>query len=264
MSTKRKYGKPGEKYNSLVVLGEAAKRGEKRYVKCLCDCGGETIVRLTHIRSGQIKTCGCGRSHRKTHGMSRSPEFKSWLHMKERCHKEDNPQYHNYGGRGVEVCSEWRDDFQAFYDHIGPKPSPELTVDRVDNDGNYEPGNVRWASRQQQCRNFRCNTLLTYDGRTQCIVEWAEELGVNRGTLQTRLQRGWSTERALTQPTGKHRRKHYGLTAFGRTQTLPEWEKETGIAFKTILHRIDRLGWSTEEALTIPAVRGSNQQLRKT
>lgn len=194
--------------------------------------------------------------------MHRSPEYRSWSHMKGRCYCESDPGYHNYGGRGIGMHEDWREDFQAFFDYIGPRPGPGFSVDRIDNDGNYEPGNVRWATQKQQSRNFRHNRVLTFEGQTKCLVEWAEEIGVNRRTLQVRLSRGWSVERALTKPPAPKRSRKGGVTWNGKTKSLPEWERETGVPFKTIASRLLK-GWSPEEAITIPAVRGANQTLRK-
>lgn len=261
MPVEKSVGKPGETYNNLTVIDEAQRRSGKRYVRCRCVCGGETVVRLSHLRSGQTKGCGC-RVGSPTHRMTGSAEYRSWIHMKGRCLNPNDRAYPAYGGRGITVCSEWIDSFQSFYDHIGPKPSPNMSVDRVDNSGGYEPGNVRWATHTVQVRNTRQNRLLEHDGRSQSLGAWADELGLNPRTLETRLSRGWSVARSLTQPVATKRPKLGGLTAFGRHMSLPEWSEVSGIQFKTIAARVKN-GWSAEDAVTIPAVRGSNQELRK-
>jgi hypothetical protein len=174
----------------------------------------------------------------------------------------DDPAYEDYGGRGVTMHEGWADDFQAFYDHIGPKPGPGYSVDRIDNEGNYKPGNVRWATQKTQARNSRWNRVLTYKGRSQPLISWAEELGMSDRTLLSRLDRGWSVVKALETPVKKKRSRRGFLEFNGKKMSIPEWGKETGIQFKTICNRLD-LGWSVEEALTIEVKYGSNQTLRK-
>lgn len=204
MPAHRVGGLPGERYGGLVVIEEAPKKGTRRYVRCRCDCGNETVARLSHIRSGQIKACGCQVEARKlTHGMSGTPEYRSWCHMIDRCCNPRCTDYQNWGGRGITICDEWRGNFVFFYEHIGPRPSEAHTVDRIDNERGYEPGNVRWATRKEQARNMRVNTLLELDGKVLPIAAWAETLGINPRTLMTRLVRGWGTERALTQAVKK-------------------------------------------------------------
>lgn len=142
---------------------------------------------------------GARRTHTK-HGMRNSPEYRSWRSMKQRCLDKNDPYFHQYGGRGITICKEWIDSFEAFYAYMGPRPTGQ-TLDRIRSEGNYEPGNVQWSSHTQQQRNRTNNRLLTWRGRTMAMSAWAEELGMSKNTLVTRLNKlGWPLERALSEP----------------------------------------------------------------
>lgn len=123
-----------------------------------------------------------------------------WLGMIGRCEDPKNKAFHLYGGRGIAVCERWRSSFANFLADVGTPPTPQHTIDRIDNDGNYEPDNVRWATMAEQNRNRRSNRLLTFCGDTMCIVEWGERLGLSGRSIRRRLGRGWSVERALGTP----------------------------------------------------------------
>lgn len=138
--------------------------------------------------------------HNYIHGLSGSPEYRLWNGMKQRCHSPHARHYAYYGGRGIAVCQEWRDSFLAFYQHVGPRPTDKHQLDRIDNDGDYEPGNVRWVLPAKQQRNRRSTHLLTYDGVTLCVTDWAERVGMSRAALDFRLRAGWTLEQALTTP----------------------------------------------------------------
>lgn len=141
-----------------------------------------------------------------THGSSDTAEHVAWCHMKSRCYDKNNVQWDDWGGRGIVVCDRWRDSFDLFLLDMGVKPSPEHTLDRIENDGNYEPGNCRWATRIEQNRNRRSVRMLEWDGNVRCITEWSIILGIKFRTLMHRLALGWSVERVLTEPVA-HRGK---------------------------------------------------------
>lgn len=130
--------------------------------------------------------------------------YKAWCNMKTRCYNKNNKDYPYYGGRGIKVCSRWRNNFSAFLEDMG-EPPKDYQLDRINNEGNYEPGNCRWTDKVTQMRNCRKARPITFNGRTQLITEWAYELGVKPATLIMRFHRGWSVERALTQPFQKPR-----------------------------------------------------------
>lgn len=168
---------PGQQYQRLTVISEAPQ--EPRWIRrwlCWCDCGNELVVRGSNLRSGHARSCGClaienTRSANTTHGYTKgrrvTPEFISWAAMIDRCRNAKSDKYRHYGGRGISVCDAWRDDFGAFMRDMGPRPSLKHSIDRKDNNGNYEPTNCRWATRAEQAINQRSNRLITYRGETK-------------------------------------------------------------------------------------------------
>lgn len=181
--------------------------------KCLCDCAcGKTgVVKLAeNVKRLHTRSCGCAsrimRANSNTkHGHNTSSntsiEYSTWSRMISRCHSPNNPCFKNYGGRGIKVHEAWRSDFAAFLKHVGSRPGPGYSIDRYpNNDGNYEPGNVRWATSVQQNRNRRDNVLLTVFGVTGTVSEWAERIGFPVGAIHHRLKRGWDHERIVTTP----------------------------------------------------------------
>lgn len=135
-----------------------------------------------------------------THGMSKTPEFQAWLEMKTRCYNPKKYGYRRYGGRGIKVCAEWLYDFAAFFAHVGLRPSPQHSLDRwPNNDGDYEPGNVRWATRDEQHSNTCANRYLTLDGETFTLSQWAKRLGRSKSGLRYLLDQGYTLEQALTE-----------------------------------------------------------------
>lgn len=132
------------------------------------------------------------------HGRARATEYSIWSMMIQRCNNPNHPPYPSYGGRGISVCARWL-KYEAFLEDVGRRPSPDLTLDRIDNNGNYEPGNIRWATRKEQARNRRSSHLITAFGTTATMAEWVDKTGINQGTLSSRLNRyGWTIERSLT------------------------------------------------------------------
>lgn len=151
----------GKRFGRLTVISRLKKgNNHHAYWFCICDCGSTHCVRNDHLLKSFTRSCGCLNrevviQRMTTHGRTRTTEFKSWTGMKERCYRPSRRDYKNYGERGIRVCDEWLHDFQAFHNHVGPKPSPKHSIDRIDNGGNYEPGNVRWATPEQQSQNRR-------------------------------------------------------------------------------------------------------------
>lgn len=204
----------GDRFGRLVVVERAANAGTGHALyACQCDCGHAIIVRGVSFVSGNTTSCGCyhreaasGRA--RTHGMSggalghtgRAPEYQAWAAMLRRCYTTTRADYENYGGRGISVCDRWRESFENFYADMGPRPSPKHSLDRINNDGNYEPSNCRWTTPDVQARNTRTNVNLTFNGKTQTISEWTRELGFERETLRRRIALGWPVEDAFTTP----------------------------------------------------------------
>lgn len=143
-----------------------------------------------------------------TNRRGKTPEYRAWSKIKERCFKPHHPSYTDYGGRGISMCARWRGSFPAFLADVGPRPSPAHSIDRIDNDGHYEPGNCRWATRSQQVRNSRHARRLTFGGETRTICEWADRLGLKLNTITDRLRKGWQVEEALGRPVRYHGHWH--------------------------------------------------------
>ena len=180
----------GRKYGRLTVIrfNDRDKHNNINYL-CRCVCGNEKVVTGSHLRSGDVKSCGCWlREFKAIHGMSRSATYNSWESMMGRCFNENDDRYSSYGGRGITVCDRWR-KFENFLYDMGERDK-WLSLDRIDNDGNYTPENCRWATASEQQRNRRANRLIEYRGETRCVAEWAEYLGINQSTLRKRLDRG--------------------------------------------------------------------------
>lgn len=179
------------------------------YWNCVCECGTHRAVSGTSLIRGSSKSCGCFNRERAIecstkHGKCHTPEYRVWKKLLRRCYEQNDKSYHNYGGRGIAVCDQWRNSFESFINDMGTRPSKNHSIDRIDNDGNYEPNNCRWATPKQQSRNRRVNIMLTCHGKTMCISDWSREVGITIGAIKWRLKQGWSIERALTEPR-RHR-----------------------------------------------------------
>ena len=206
----------GQKFGFLTVLsraGSTRRRGKKRFATwlCRCDCGQEVVVAGQRLRNGKRKACGQSGHHwrnREHHGLSvRFPsEYRTWYAMQRRCYQKNDPAYKNYGGRGLTVCDRWN-SFAAFLDDMGPKPSPDLTLERVDVDGNYELDNCCWAPRVAQSRNRQRSVYVMLKGRRMLLLDAAALHGLDRKVVYGRLRLGWSLEKALTTPLGNNIRR---------------------------------------------------------
>lgn len=194
----------GERLGLGVVL-EMTRIGRNIACVLLCDCGAKFTADLGALKNGSIKSCGClrrarGRAMLSTHGHTGTPEHKTWIEMKYRCQTPTAPYYDRYGGRGIQVCEGWSKSFEVFLAAVGPRPSPDHSLDRINNDGNYEPGNVRWATSFQQQNNRSTTPMLTIRGETLSASEWAIRVGVPRYLIANRLRRGWDHDRCVFEP----------------------------------------------------------------
>lgn len=201
----------GQRFGRLVVIERSAnsKSGKAKWL-CKCDCGNDIVVFATNLVRGLTHSCGCFNrevlSERScTHHLSESRLYETWSGMKKRCYNANSKSFPAYGGRGIGVCNEWKDDFRTFYDWaMSNGYADDLTIDRIDVNGNYSPENCRWVDKLTQANNCRTNHYLTFNGKTQSIAEWARELGVSDSLIRQRLLKlGWSVERALTTPVVK-------------------------------------------------------------
>lgn len=191
-----------------VVAIHDRKGGHPRWF-CRCDCGGTSIITDYTLRHGTTMSCGCLSSRTtigdrvRIHGKTSCPEYKVWCGMKRRCLNRNERSYVQYGGRGISICARWANSFEAFLEDMGARPSIRHEVDRIDNNGNYEPGNCRWLLKAKQAQNRRNNTYITHDGKTLCLMEWQRITGIKYATIQHRIYRGWSVSDALTIPVRK-------------------------------------------------------------
>lgn len=144
---------------------------------------------------------------RGRHGMNKSPEHRAWVHMRQRCTNPRKREWPHYGGRGIKVCDRWMASFVAFFADVGQRPSPAHSIDRINVDGDYEPGNVRWATQQQQVENTRTVRLVTIDGKTQTVAAWEREKGLSKGQVRSREAAGWTLVDAITTPSIKGQKR---------------------------------------------------------
>jgi hypothetical protein len=198
----------GKRFGALVVVSAHPGVGGQLKWLCKCDCGTEKLIRADHLKAGKILSCGCQTGARISAAKAplgahhASPAYGCWIAMRARCHSPESTAYPQYGARGVTVCDRWRDDFKTFLADMGERPSMGHSLDRYPNrTGNYEPGNVRWATFTEQARNKDSNRTLTYNGESHSIVEWSEIVGVSATLIQARLDRlGWSVAKSLSEP----------------------------------------------------------------
>lgn len=191
-------------FGRLTVLRKYENEYPNRWI-CQCTCGKIKIVAHGNLKSGHTVSCGCLRKERvsetqTSHGLSDTPEYKTWQSMKTRCYDPSHLSFARYGGRGIQVCDRWRHSFENFYTDMGPKPGPEYSIDRNDNNGPYEKSNCRWATRIEQMNNCRINRKVIYQGREMTLAQLAREYNVNYAILYRRIKDGWAIEEALTSP----------------------------------------------------------------
>lgn len=195
----------GTRFNRLVVLekNSCVKNNAINY-KFICDCGNIKDIGISNVANGKSKSCGCisKEIHRKLktiHGKSKTPEYRSWCSIKERCYNKKNNRYYRYGGRGIVICDRWLNSFENFISDMGERPSAEYSIERINNDGNYEPSNCKWATIEEQASNKSSNSYLTFKGITDTISGWSRRTGIKRRTLEERVKRwGFDIEKILT------------------------------------------------------------------
>lgn len=185
--------------------------------RCRCDCGGIVTARGSHLTRADVQSCGClaresaalrMASQNHKHGLSHSVEYRSWTAMKARCLNVSHKHFPLYGGRGISICEDWKDSFEAFYRDMGPKPSSAHTLDRIDTDGDYCPSNCRWATQREQMNNVRRNRLVTYRSKRMTISEAARLAGVvHPNVANSRMRVGWTTRSAVETPAQPRRLK---------------------------------------------------------
>lgn len=212
----------GQRFGFWVVVGPPERRNGATMWPCKCDCGTKRLVNGRSLRMGGTSSCGCRfkgkpnnrggewgrienpRKANKTHGKSKTRLFRIYTGMKGRCYNQKNASYKNYGGRGIQICKEWLDDFSVFYEWaVNNGYGDNLSIDRIDAEGDYCPENCRWATRKEQANNTRQNRFLEFNGETHTVKEWADIIGISEQTIRGRLREGWNTEDVLGLPVLK-------------------------------------------------------------
>lgn len=246
----------GKRFGSLVVIERRGsdEKGQSMWL-VHCDCGTEKVVR-GHDLKGGVKSCGCSRRYNTglyKHGLSQTRLHGIWRSMKDRCYNERSQDYKFYGARGIKLCDEWKEDFIPFYEWSNDNGYKDgLTIDRIDVNGNYCPGNCRWVSMTVQANNRQTNKVFTHNGKTMTVAEWARETGIKYGDIQNRLNYGYSFEEAID-------------PSFKRVYTFKNAENkkihdlcaERGMPYSLVIQRV-KYGWDIEKALSTPSRRKKN------
>lgn len=260
---------PGEVFGRWTVISHAM--GEPKAL-CECSCGTVREISTYNLRKGLSKSCGClavekiverstkhGYSKR---GDNRHPLAKVWQGMKTRCSNPNQIGYKNYGGRGIFVCKGWSESLESFIHDMGDRPKGG-TIERIQNEFGYTcghckdciehgyPANCKWASNYEQQRNKRVNHLIEFNGKIQCLQDWANETGISQTHILHRLKT-MSVEEALTLPVKPQRGADIFIEFNGVTKSLPEWSRELGIKYLTLYHRLYTHKWSVERSFTTP------------
>ena len=191
-----------QKFGKLTVLEYSHTKNEKKYWKCQCDCGNIVFVCTCNLRNGHSKSCGCENSGRfkKTHGKRQTRLYRIWAGIKRRCLTDTNVSKW-YKDKGITICNEWRDNFECFYNWaINNGYNDNLTIDRINPNMDYYPENCRWIPLAEQAKNTTQNNLITYNGKTMILADWARTFNIKRATISARLERGWTIDEALTKP----------------------------------------------------------------
>lgn len=200
-------------YLKVIERSENTKYGEACWL-CECKCGTRKIIGGYKLRKGITKSCGClaaelSSERKKTNGKKGVRLYRIWQGMIQRTTNPNNNEYKDYGGRGIDICKEWRNSFETFEKWANENGyADNLTIDRKDNEKGYSPDNCRWITQREQNRNKRSNHYLTYKGETKTLTEWAEEMGISKEVLRHRIVKmGWTAEKALTTKIGNQNKK---------------------------------------------------------
>ncbi len=197
----------GKRFGRLVVQYRAPNIKRKTMWHCICDCGAEKDVEASSLKCGDTKSCGCYHNENqgnlaRTHGLSKHPLYRIFRKMVERCENQNCKSYKDYGGRGIKICDEWRTDFFAFYAWANANGyEAGLSIERINNDGNYEPSNCRWATKIEQNNNRRTSRFIEYSGMICTLSEWSRITNIPAWKISDRIDRlKWSIADALTTP----------------------------------------------------------------
>lgn len=188
----------GQKFELITVLGFNHSTNGRTFWLCQCDCGNKVVKRSDCVKIDT--SCGCyHRAAVTKHNLCHSSEYKSYQAIIQRCTNENSLYYPGYGGRGITICDRWLNSFENFFSDMGKRPKG-LSLERIDNNKGYEPGNCKWATKLEQDNNRRSNTFLTCGGKTQTIAQWTREKDLRKNNIEGRLKLGWSIDRAINTP----------------------------------------------------------------
>jgi hypothetical protein len=210
----------GKKFGRLTAIKYVFSKNKNRYWLCKCVCGNEKIARTADLIAGKTKSCGClqfeasqkSGLNSKKHGMTNTRIYNIWRRMKYRCYSKNADNYKDYGGRGITVCDEWKNDFKAFYNwSMQNVYKNNLSIDRIDVNGNYEPTNCRWATNLQQANNRRNNRFISYNNQKLTFAEWATKYNISKTTFCYRLKCGWSIEKILNTPPRSYNKSSFNV-----------------------------------------------------
>lgn len=191
---------------TAIAIDPAKRNSGKVYWACRCFCGGRTSASANNLKTGKVRSCGCVRPGNRTHGKSWMPEHKVWKSMRRRCASVRDKHWKDYGGRGIKVCARWG-SFENFLEDMGRRPTPKHSLDRVDNNGDYEPTNCRWSTIDEQAANKRNSCRVEYRGRMLTYAELGRISGIDQRLIRNRHERyGWSVESAVHTPIGVYSR----------------------------------------------------------
>ena len=247
----------GMNFGRLTAIKISEKRsGRKTYWECKCDCGNTKVIRTDSLKDGSVKSCGCLKKEQDklnlpkgqgilVHGVSKERIYHIWTSMISRCENIDNKSYEHYGGRGIKVCDKWHDVLKFSDWAMSNGYNTELTIDRIDVNGNYEPENCRWANWEEQANNKTTNVMIAFNGKTQTLMQWSKELEINYHTLQSRINYGIELP-DLFDKESFIRKDNTLLTYNGKTMTMTSWANELGIKLSTLSERYRR-GLSDEK-----------------
>lgn len=207
------YNLAGKRYGKLTVISRERTTIVRKPLDwvCRCDCGRTRILKSWQLVRGEVTSCGCEISPRmfiiKQKSFSKTKEYVTWRNIKARCFNPGNIGYKHYGGRGITVCDYWRESYHNFLKDMGHAPKGKYSIDRINNNGNYEPGNCRWATDEQQANNRQKNRVFTIGNETKTLTQWINQYQVPLHRVWYRIKKGWDIERALTQPVSEKNNK---------------------------------------------------------
>jgi len=258
-----------KQFGRLLILKDLGLRNKHRYVLVKCDCGVQKKVRLSHLKSHLIVSCGCYSREQNlirctTHGLNKHPLYSVWASMKQRCYYTSDINYRNYGARGVTVCDEWIDNFKAFYEWAiknGWSKGLQLDKDKLSPSQLgmiYSPEYCCFLTQKENMQYKKNTVKIEYNGVVKSLVQWAEHFNITPSVVRERLDYGWSPEEALSTPL----ESALLVTFKNKTQSVVDWCRELGKDYKAVNARVNKLGWSYDRALSTPIRSMKNNRIK--